>query len=83
MAKRARGGRNAVRKRKKKEEAPRKRSRYLEGVKQIDINDFEFMRQFVTEHGKVIPARLTGATAVQQREIKRGVRRARAMGLIA
>lgn len=83
MAKRERVERGAGRKRKAKEETPRKRSRYLDGVKQIDVNDFEFMRQFVTEHGKVIPSRLTGANAKQQRVIKRGVRRARTMGLIA
>ena len=49
----------------------------------IDENDSEFLSQFVTEHGKIIPARLTGANAKQQRQIKRGVRRARVMGLIA
>ena len=61
----------------------KKMSRYLEGVKDIDINDHEFLRKFVTEHGKIIPARMTGATAKQQRQIKAGVRRARTMGLIA
>lgn len=60
----------------------RKRSRYLEGVTRIDVNDHDFLRKFVTEHGKIIPARLTGATAKQQRQIKLGVRRARNMGLI-
>lgn len=60
----------------------RKRSRYLEGVTTIDINDADFLRNFVTEHGKIIPARLTGATATQQRQIKKGVRRARSMGLL-
>ena len=83
MAKRERGERGAARKRNRKDEGPRKRSRYLEAVKEIDVNDFEFMRQFVTEHGKVIPSRLTGASAKQQRQIKRGIRRARVMGLIA
>jgi len=60
----------------------RKLSRYLEGVTRIDVNDHDFLRKFVTEHGKIIPARLTGATAKQQRQIKLGVRRARNMGLI-
>ena len=60
----------------------RKRSRYLDDVKVIDINDHEFLRKFVTEYGKIIPARLTGASAKQQRQIKQGIRRARNMGLI-
>lgn len=83
MPKKVKAERGAGRRRKSKEEGPRKRSRFLEGVKTIDVNDFDFMRQFITEHGKVIPARLTGATAWQQRLLKRGIRRARAMGLIA
>ncbi|MCK5528708.1 MAG: 30S ribosomal protein S18 [Kiritimatiellae bacterium] len=64
------------------EGALRKRSRYLDDVKVIDINDHEFLRKFVTEYGKIIPARLTGASAKQQRQIKQGIRRARNMGLI-
>lgn len=60
----------------------KKRSRFLEDVTEIDINDHEFLRKFVTEHGKIIPARMTGASAKQQRQIKHGVRRARTMGLL-
>jgi small subunit ribosomal protein S18 len=60
----------------------RKASRHLEGVKDIDPNDYELVRKFLTDHGKVMPARLTGATATQQRQIKRAVRRARVMGFL-
>ncbi len=60
----------------------RKRSRYLEGATDIDINDHEFLRRFLTDHGKIIPARLTGVTARQQRAIRQGVRRARNIGLL-
>ena len=60
----------------------RKVSRHLEGVKDIDPNDFELVRKFLTDHGKVMPARLTGASAAQQRQIKRAVRRARVMGFL-
>ena len=76
-----RGGRNSLQK--KRGIVVRKRSRYLDEVKDkpIDINDADFVNRFVTEHGKIIPARLTGASAKQQRRIKRGVRRARQVGL--
>jgi len=60
----------------------RRRARFLEGVTVIDPDDYDFVRKFVTEHGKILPARLTGATAKQQRQIRRAVRRARVMGLI-
>ena len=60
----------------------KKHSRYLEGIKEIDLNDYDFLRKFLTDHGKIMPSRLTGATAKQQRQIKRGIRRARVMGLL-
>ena len=62
--------------------AARRRSRYLEGVTNIDPNNYDLLQKFLTEHGKVMPARLTGASAKQQRQIKHAVRRARAMGLL-
>ncbi len=68
--------------RKGNDEEIKKRSRFLEDVTDIDINDHEFLRKFVTEHGKIIPARMTGASAKQQRQIKHGIRRARTMGLL-
>ena len=48
----------------------------------IDITDYERLRRFLTEHGKILPARLTGASAKQQRQIRQGVRRARNIGLL-
>ncbi len=62
---------------------PRRRVRYLDPNVVVDSNDVDFLRRFVTEYGKIIPSRLTGVTAAQQRDIKRGVRRARNMGLLA
>ena len=49
----------------------------------IDLNDIEVLKRYVTEYGKIIPARVTGVTTMQQRQIKKGVRRARNMGLMA
>jgi len=49
----------------------------------IDESDIESLRRFVTEYGKIIPSRISGVTAAQQRQIKRGIRRARNMGLLA
>lgn len=60
----------------------RKRSRHLEGVTDIDYKDAELLRRFTTELGKILPARLTGATPQQQRKIKQAIRRARVMGML-
>lgn len=49
----------------------------------VDINDVEALKRYVTDYGKIIPARVTGVTSMQQRQIKKGVRRARNMGLMA
>ena len=59
-----------------------KAARHLEGVKEIDYKDYELLRRFMTDSGKIMPRRLTGATAQQQRQITRAIRRARVMGLL-
>ena len=69
--------------RKSEERADSRRRPALAASDIIDVNDVEFLRHYVTEYGKIIPARVTGVTAMQQRQIKKGVRRARNMGLLA
>ena len=73
---------NRKRRKSGKDSSVRKRSRHLDGVKSIDVDDIDLLQKFVTDHGKIIPARMTGATAKQQRQIRHGVRRARVMGLL-
>lgn len=62
---------------------PRKRQAAMAPTELVDINNVEFLSRFVTEYGKIIPSRVTGVTALQQRHIKQGIRRARNMGLLA
>lgn len=76
-------GRRPARTRKPDAFNSKKRSRYLEPNDAVDIDDIELLRRFVTEFGKIIPARISGVTAQQQREIRRGICRARNMGLLA
>ncbi len=57
--------------------------RGLNGIKSIDNRDYDMLSRFVTEFGKILPARLTGANPKQQRQIKRAVRRARNIGVMA
>ena len=37
--------------------------KYLEDVKTIDYKDYELLRKFMTEQGKITPRRITGANA--------------------
>ena len=60
----------------------RKIHRYLEKIKEINPTDYDLLRKFLTDHGKIIPSRLTGAAAKQQRQIKAAIGRARVMGLL-
>ena len=57
-------------------------AKILAGVTVVDYKDHEMLKKFMTERGKIVPARLTGASAKQQRQIKRAIRRARIMGLV-
>lgn len=54
----------------------------LKGVDEIDYKDAELLKKFMTERGKILGRRLTGASAQQQRQIKRAIRRARVVGLL-
>ena len=54
----------------------------LDGVSSIDYKDAELLGRFMTERGKIMPRRSTYASAKQQREIKRAIRRARVLGLL-
>ena len=38
---------------------------------QIDVNDIETLKYYITDYGKILPARITGVTSAQQRQIRR------------
>ncbi len=48
----------------------------------IDYKDIELLKKFVTERGKILPRRITGLTAKQQRDLTIAIKRARIMGLL-
>jgi small subunit ribosomal protein S18 len=68
--------------RKRERTGVRRLSRHLENVKYIHMDDYDLLQRLLTEHGKIVPARLTGASAKQQRRVKKAVRRARVMGIL-
>ena len=59
-----------------------KRSRFLQGVPNVDFKDSELLKKFSTEQGKILPRRICGTSSKQQRQIKRAIRRARIVGLM-
>lgn len=48
----------------------------------IDYKDIELLRRFVTERGKILPRRITGLTAKQQRDLTQAVKQARIVALL-
>ncbi|NET35199.1 MAG: 30S ribosomal protein S18 [Cyanothece sp. SIO1E1] len=48
----------------------------------IDYKDVDLLRKFVTERGKILPRRITGLTAKQQRDLTKSIKRARTLALL-
>ena len=49
----------------------------------VDYKDYKLLRSFLSETGKILPRRITGNTAKQQREVCLAIKRARHLALIA
>jgi small subunit ribosomal protein S18 len=48
----------------------------------IDYKDVDLLRKFITERGKILPRRITGLTARQQRDLTKAIKRARILALL-
>jgi len=53
-----------------------------EKIDYIDYKDFKLLQSFIAENGKVMPRRLTGVTAWQQRKLAEAIKRARNLALL-
>jgi small subunit ribosomal protein S18 len=51
-------------------------------VEEIDYKDVDTLRDFLTENGRITPARLTGTRAIYQRQLNRAIMRARVLALL-
>ncbi|MEL4894187.1 30S ribosomal protein S18 [Crocosphaera sp. Alani8] len=60
----------------------RKRLSPIPPKQPIDYKDIELLRKFITERGKILPRRITGLTAKQQRALTTAVKRARFLALL-
>jgi small subunit ribosomal protein S18 len=48
----------------------------------LDYKDVRMMQSYVTEHGKIVPRRISGSCAFHQRAITTAVKRARNLALV-
>ena len=63
-----------------------KRRRYCrfsaEGIEEVDYKDVDLLKDFITENGKLIPARINGTKSKYQRQLGTAVKRARFLALL-
>jgi len=48
----------------------------------IDWKDTDYLRQYIPERGKIMPRRISGISAKDQRRIAKAIKRARSMALL-
>ena len=53
-----------------------------DSVMKIDYKDYQTLRQFTTERGKIIPRRISGNCAKHQRKVTNAIKRARSIALL-
>ena len=51
-------------------------------VEEVDYKDVDVLRDFISENGKIIPARLTGTRAIYQRQVTTAIKRARFLAML-
>ncbi|MBR4738179.1 MAG: 30S ribosomal protein S18 [Rhodocyclaceae bacterium] len=61
----------------------RKQCRFtVEGIAEVDYKDVDILKDFITETGKIMPARITGTKAHYQRQLSTAIKRARFLALL-
>ncbi len=53
------------------------------GSPKIDYKDIKLLSRYITEKGKIVPARITGVSAKKQKELAKAIKRARFLSLIS
>ena len=48
----------------------------------IDYKDVKLLQRYISERGKIVPARITAVSAKKQRELARAIKRARFLALL-
>ncbi len=54
----------------------------VEKIDSVDYKQYEKLKRFVTERGKVLPRRISGNCAKHQRQLTRAIKKSRIMALL-
>lgn len=49
---------------------------------EIDYKDLDLLKEYITDTGKIVPSRITGASAKSQRQLATAIKRARYVALL-
>ena len=52
------------------------------GAQKIDYKDVRTLSRYISERGKIVPARITAVSGKKQRELAQAIKRARFLGLL-
>ena len=62
---------------------PKKTDPFAEArIRFVDYKDDRLLSRFITDTGKVLPSRLSGATARHQRQVAKAIKKARFLALL-
>lgn len=79
-------GKNEAKPRERSESRPprryqrRRQSMYVPDY--VDWKDVDYLSRFIPERGKILPRRISGVSAKDQRRLARAIKRARTMALL-
>jgi small subunit ribosomal protein S18 len=66
----------------RRNEPPRRKRNPLKGIEYVDYTNTKLLQRFINDQGKILPKRITGVTAKQQRAVSRAVKYARHLALL-
>lgn len=51
-------------------------------IEYVDYKDVDLLKRFISDKGRILPRRVTGTSAKNQRKVAQAIKRARIMGLL-
>jgi len=54
----------------------------VDKIETVDYKQYEKLKRFITERGKILPRRISGNCAGHQRQLTQAIKRARIMALL-
>jgi small subunit ribosomal protein S18 len=68
--------------RKRRKKRPKVCHFCVDKVTHVDYKDIDRLRKYITDRGKIVPRRVTGACAKHQRQLTRAIKRARIVAFL-